>query len=62
MVEIAKILSEGIPFVRIDLYEIDGAVYFSEITFSPCTGMMPLEPGEYDAILGRYINLEQLST
>ncbi len=60
MVEIARILSQGIPFVRIDLYEIDGAVYFSEITFSPCAGMMPFEPKEYDALLGRYIDLEKV--
>lgn len=60
MVEIAKILSKGIPFVRIDLYEIDGSVYFSEITFSPCAGMMPFEPKEYDALLGRYIDLEKV--
>lgn len=60
MIEIAKILSEDIPFVRIDLYEINGKIYFSEITFSPCGGMMPFEPAEYDTILGRYINLKKL--
>lgn len=59
MIEIARILSKGIPFVRIDLYEIDGAVFFSEITFSPCGGMMPFEPRKYDAVLGGYINLNK---
>lgn len=60
MIEIARILSKDIPFVRIDLYEIDGAIYFSEITFSPCGGMMPFEPEEYDTILGKYIDLKKL--
>ena len=60
MIEIARTLSKGIPFVRIDLYEVDGIIYFSEITFSPCGGMMPFEPEEYDTILGKYINLKNL--
>lgn len=57
MVLIAKKLSEGIPFVRIDLYEIKGKVYFSEITFCPCAGWMPIEPPEWDLKLGEYITL-----
>ena len=39
MIEIAEKLSEGIPFVRVDLYEVDGAVRFGEMTFMP--GMDP---------------------
>ncbi len=35
MVEAAEKLSRGIPFVRVDLYEIDGSVKFSEMTFMP---------------------------
>lgn len=62
MVQIARILSENIPFVRIDLYETDGKVYFSEITFSPCGGMMPFEPKEYDAVLGQYIDLRKVES
>lgn len=60
MIEIAEILSQKIPFVRIDLYEIDGAVYFSEFTFSPCGGMMPFNLKEYDEIIGTYIELSGL--
>lgn len=54
-------LSKEIPFVRIDLYEIDKKVYFSEITFSPTAGMMPFAPEEYDEILGSYIDLDNLN-
>ena len=39
MVEIARELSKGIPFVRVDLYEVNGSVKFSEMTFMP--GMDP---------------------
>ena len=34
MAEVAKKLSQGIPFVRVDLYEINAKVYFGELTFS----------------------------
>lgn len=59
MREIARILSEmvGSPFVRIDLYSINGRIYFSEITFYPCAGMVPFEPKEWDHTLGSWIDL-----
>lgn len=40
MVEYAKILSKDFDFVRVDFYEHDGKVYFSELTFSPWGGYM----------------------
>ena len=57
MVQIAKSLSEGHPFLRVDLYEISGQVYFSELTFSPCGGFMPFVPEEQDEKLGDMINI-----
>lgn len=60
MVKMAKDLSKDFPFVRVDLYEINEKIYFSEMTFSPCGGMMPFEPQQYDEILGSYINLNDL--
>lgn len=35
MIETTEALSRGIPFVRVDLYEADGAVKFGEMTFMP---------------------------
>ena len=35
MLYVAKMLSSGIPFVRVDLYEVNGAVKFGEMTFMP---------------------------
>ena len=57
MKEISKKLSKGIPFVRIDFYEIEGEIYFGEITFYPSSGYMPIEPVEYEKILGDMIEL-----
>lgn len=45
------------PFVRIDLYSIKGHIYFSEITFSPCSGMIPFEPMSADDELGLQLDL-----
>lgn len=45
------------PFVRIDLYSVRGKLYFSEVTFSPCSGMLPFEPKEWDEKLGERITL-----
>lgn len=47
----------GCPFVRIDLYSVRGQMYFSEVTFSPCSGMLPFEPKEWDYTLGGWIKL-----
>ena len=45
------------PFVRIDLYSIHGKTFFSEVTFSPCSGMIPFDPKEWDEKLGMWIAL-----
>lgn len=52
---IAKEISN--PFVRIDLYSVQGAIFFSEITFCPCGGMLPFTPENYDRILGDMIDI-----
>ena len=59
MVKIAKSLSGGHPFLRVDLYEINNKVYFSELTFSPCGGFMPFVPEEWDAKLGEMVNIRK---
>ncbi len=41
MKQIAIKLSKGIPFVRIDLFEENDKVYFSEFTLYPASGCMP---------------------
>lgn len=57
MVLIAKKLSSGIPFLRVDLYEINGEIYFSELTFSPCGGFVPFKDMRHDLEIGEMLSL-----
>ena len=50
-----------VPFLRVDLYEINGKIYFSELTFFPCGGCMPLQPSSADKELGDMISLPEES-
>lgn len=59
MLDIASVLSAGIPFLRVDLYEINGRVYFSELTFSPCSGFIPFRNPEHDLEIGSMLVLPE---
>lgn len=52
MIRIASALSAGLPFVRVDLYNIDGRILFGEMTFTPDSGFRKFEPMELDNRLG----------
>ena len=55
MVDISRKLSSGMKFVRIDLYEIDGQVYFGEYTFFHGGGFWLFDPPEWERRLGDMI-------
>ena len=57
MKEIAAKLSAGIPHVRVDLYDINGRIFFGELTFSHWSGMVPFVPREWDYKFGEWIKL-----
>lgn len=57
MFQIAAKLSVGLPFARIDLYNVDGKIYFGEITFFPQSGFDPNLLPETDMLFGEYIKL-----
>lgn len=57
MVELARQLSQGIPHVRVDLYNICGQIYFGELTFFHWSGMTPFVPEEWDYKFGEMIHL-----
>lgn len=59
MLELAKVLSNKIPFLRVDFYEIDEKVYFGELTFFPGSGFTELFPEEGDFNLGDLIDLKE---
>ena len=57
MFDIAAKLSEGLPYARIDLYNIEGKVYFGEITFFPDSGFDKNRLPEADLYFGEKIKL-----
>lgn len=57
MLEIAKKLSYGFPHVRVDLYNVNGKIYFGEMTFFHFAGFVPFEPEEWDYKFGEMLNL-----
>lgn len=57
MKELAAKLSEGLPEVRVDLYEVDGRIYFGEYTFFHHGGIAPFHPDNWDFIWGEQIRL-----
>lgn len=60
MKRIASELSKGIPCVRVDLYEVEGRVYFGELTFSHWGGFTPFQPESWDYTFGSWIKLPKL--
>jgi hypothetical protein len=57
MKKIAEKLAYGTNFMRVDFYEINGNLYFGEITFFPNAGFEKFEPESYNNILGNWIKL-----
>lgn len=57
MIELARRLATDIPFVRVDLFEHNGTVLFSEMTFYPASGMTPFVPVSADARIGSLLDL-----
>ena len=57
MLEIAKVLSADFVFARIDLYNIDGKIYFGEITLSPNSGFDADIKYETDLMFGQKLEI-----
>jgi hypothetical protein len=54
MIKYAEKISEEFSFARVDLYNVDGSVYFGEITHYPGAGHEKFSPTEFDFKLGGY--------
>lgn len=57
MIDIAGKLSEDFKFVRVDLYELDGKVYFGELTFSPGSCVFPYFTHKFDLEMGERLSI-----
>lgn len=53
MQKIAHDLCKPFQYVRVDLYQVCGKVYFGELTFFPAGGAPDFVPAEYDAVVGK---------
>ena len=54
---LASQLAQGIPEVRVDFYEVDGNIYFGELTFFSAGGIIPFDPECWDEIFGQWLQL-----
>ena len=60
MKKFSAMLSEDIPHVRVDWYEVNGKLYFGELTFTTRSGFIPFSNKEWDDRLGDMIELPKL--
>ena len=52
MIELSEKLSEEFRYVRVDWYDVDGTLFFGELTFHHDSGNTPILPEEWDEKLG----------
>ena len=57
MLDICRKLSKDIPFLRVDLYDVDNHLYFGELTFYPAAGLGSFTPGDTDYKLGELLKI-----
>ena len=57
MVSVATKLADDFPFVRVDLYNLNGRIIFGEMTFYPSDGRKEFVPDAYNKIIGDYLTL-----
>ena len=62
MVEFARVLSKGMPFLRTDFYIINDRIYFGELTFFQRSGFTTFNPPSVDLELGCRITLPNKNT
>ena len=58
MVKFSEILSKNLTFIRVDFYEVNGKLYFGELTFYPGSGYEEFTPESYDYQLGSWMELK----
>ena len=62
MIDVAVHLSEGFPQVRVDLYNVNGKIYFSELTFTSCAGRHFTYSPQAQLEMGNAIDISQVKT
>ncbi len=60
MIKTAEFLAKDFPMVRVDLYDVNGRIVFSEMTFTPGGALIPLEPVKSDFEMGKRLNISDV--
>ncbi|WP_146493055.1 ATP-grasp fold amidoligase family protein [Vibrio cyclitrophicus] len=58
MIQLAEKLGEDFEFMRVDLYDLEGDIFFGELTPYPSAGYGPISPVSYDFELGNKIEAQ----
>ena len=58
MIQVAEKLSQGFPELRVDLYNVQGKIYFGELTFTSQGGFMDFYTPEFNLELGRKFDIK----
>ena len=59
LIKISEDLASPFPFVRVDLYDINGTIYFSELTFTPAKGTLILDDDKCDFEMGEWLDISK---
>jgi len=57
MIRLSEILADPFKYIRVDWYDVDGTLYFGELTFHHDGGIIPIEPKDWDEKLGQELSL-----
>ena len=60
MIAIAEALSQGIDFLRVDLYNVNRSIFFGETTFYPNSGFGKFTPEKWDMKIGQLLQLPNM--
>ena len=59
MLSLAADMSKDFSYVRVDFYLLNNEIYFSELTFTPDSGIMNFNPLQTDLDWGNVLKLPQ---
>lgn len=60
MIDTAEYLAKGFPMVRVDLFDVNGSIILSEMTFTPGGALIPFDPVKFDLELGKKLDISEL--
>ena len=60
MKELARKLSKGFPEIRVDFYEVNGKVFFGELTLFHWSGLVPFQPHKWDEVFGEWVQIPKV--